>query len=146
MKRFFIVLAALLVLAGPAFGQQAQPPVLDTVVQYNPVNLRASAAGSNTATITITGVTGQRVRIYWVTVQCLATPTTLVPTIVLTDVGASAVLFSTSSQTSPVTNPVGEYHWLPGLTFGVGNTVTVDGNTGGACSGGTLITVQADQF
>lgn len=63
MKRFIFAALAVLISVVPVSGQQMQPPVLETVVQYNPVNSRVFASGSNVATVTISGVTGQRVRI-----------------------------------------------------------------------------------
>lgn len=147
MKKVFLTLLALVILVSPAVAQQTQPPVLDTPVQYNSINTSANAGGtSNAATVTISGVSGQRVRVYWVAVQCGATNTNQIPTLIVSG-STSGALFNTSGNViTGVTYPVGQYRWLPGLTFPVGDTVTITGNTGGACSSGTLVHVQADQF
>lgn len=44
------------------------------------------------------------------------------------------------------TDPLGFYHWAPGYSFSSGGTVVITGNYGAGCTGGTQMTVQADQF
>jgi len=113
--------------------------------QYTPVNQYVSATYPNTATVTIPGVSGQRVRIYNVTVVCYNANSVVVPTVRVID--GTALVFATPGQTySNITYPVGQYKWNPPLTLSVGATATILGNYGAGCGTTTDLIVQADQF
>lgn len=135
----------LFVLNVPA--QITQPPLLNTPVQYAPVNSYIEATGSNTAVATITGVTGQRVRIYSVTVWCGGAPGSgIVPSLRITDAGNLIFSGPGGKSTTADVYPVGKYFWLPGLTLGSGSTAVITANSGNVCTQGTTMSVQADQF
>lgn len=113
--------------------------------QINPQNSVTGVAGNATATVTITGVTGQRVKIYAIGVVCNTAGSTLTPTVVVSD-GANTLLSLASSTDSAKTTPTHFYQFNPGLTASAGGTVVIQANVGGACTGGTTVTIQADQY
>lgn len=144
MKR---LIAGIALFALSLAAQQTQPAFLNTPVQYNPQNFVQGVAGNATASVTITGVAGQRVRINSIAAICGTAGTALIPTIVVTDSGAANPIISISTTTiSGESTPIRFRTWSPGFAASVGGTVTISGNVGGACTGGTTILVEADQF
>lgn len=125
----------LFVFAFTAFGQNQQ---------INPQNSYTQVSGINPATVTITGVAGQRVRLYQVSLICNTTGATAVPVLYVTDAGNTAILYGPLSPGGSNVN--GIYKWEPGFAFSVGGTIVITGNYGAGCSGGTTMVVQADQF
>lgn len=136
MKRT-IALSLLLAILSPAFAS-AQVPA-----QINPQNSYTVASGSNTAQVTITGVAGQRVRLYSIDIYC-GGATTIIPAVQVTDAGNLAL--DKPGVTTAQQNQAGSYRWLPGYAFSLGGTVVITGNPGTVCTGGTFMTIQADQF
>lgn len=146
MKKMLAFALLALVWTSSAVAQQMQPPVLETPVQYSAQNFVQGAGGASTSIVTITAVAGQRVRIYQVSVVCNTAGGNLVPTVTVTD-GASGVFASFGAQViNNITTPIFTYRWNPGLTLPSGTTAVISGNVGGACTGGTTLNIQADQF
>ncbi len=146
MKTITLV-SALIALALFSSAQQTQPSIHNTPVQYNPLNSYVTAAGSSTAVLTITGVAGQRVRLYSISIWCGGAPGSgLRPSVQITDAGNMIAALPGGMNTSADVYPIGDYHWLPGLTFSTAGTAVVTGNAGNVCTGGTFMNVQADQF
>jgi len=142
-KMLFVTAVVALVLMGLRIQAFTQ-----TQVQIYPLNSQVGVSGNNTATITISGVSGRRTVIYQVLAVCNTSglPGT-VPTVIITDTTAGVVPFSHShSYFSNIELPHVPDKFIPGLTFPPGNTVQIQGNYGGACAGGTSLFVQADQF
>lgn len=134
-----------LVAAFLCFASFADAQQLNTVVQRSPQNSRVTAAGSDTAVITIVGVAGQRVRLYAVDIFCGGATATIIPAIQITDESV-LVLDKPGVTVSNENHPAGTYRWFPGYTFSPGGTVVITGNPGNVCTGGTFLTIQADQF
>lgn len=147
MKTISLAILAAVALAFFAGAQQTQPSILNTPVQYNPINSYTTAATNTTAVVTITGVAGQRVRIYSVSLWCGGAPGSgLRPALQITDAGNLIYAQPGGMNTTADVYPIGDYHWLPGLTFSAAGTAVITGNPGNVCTGGTFMNVQADQF
>lgn len=145
MKR---LIAGIALFALSLAAQQTQPALLNTPVQYNPQNFVQGAAGNAAATVTITGVAGQRIRIYSIAAICGTAGTSLVPTIVVNDSNtpSNPPISIATTTISGESNPIRFRTWFPGFAISVGGTATIYGNYGGACTGGTTLLVEADQF
>lgn len=134
----FTVSAAFLLIA--AMSATAQVPA-----QYNSMNSVTGVGGNATATVTLTGVANTRVRIYSITAVCNTAGSTFIPTVVVTDAGNTIISY-TAQTISNEAPPIRPFKWNPGLTASIAGTVVISANVGGACTGGTTLTVQADQF
>lgn len=157
-------LLALVAFLFTVVAASAQQPIPNQPVQFDPINSHVvSATPAGPAVVTIPGIVGRRIHVYSVTIWCGANPgasppTTVIPVVQIMDGGvlvfATPSTFYTSgpAQAGVVYQqfPVGHFHWSPGLTAGLGATVVITGNAGGACGGSsgqfTFMSVQADQF
>lgn len=137
MKKALALFALLALLTGTAHAQ---------TFQVNPLNSYTSAAGSASATVTIAGVTGQRVRVYSVSVWCGGVAPNIAPALRITDGGATFYFDLPGIVYTNQDHPVNRYQWFPALAFPLGGSVTIIGNIGNACTQGTFMSIQADQF
>lgn len=138
MKRIVsALLLSILLASGFAEGQ---------TLQVNPQNFYVTAAGANTAVVTILGIAGARVRLYSVSVWCGGVAPNIAPALRIDD---NAVTFYFDLPGIVYTNqdhPVNRHSWYPALAMPVGGTVRITGNIGNACTQGTFMSIQADQF
>lgn len=148
LKFVFVIVSALACAALYTHATvQEQPSILVNNNQYNPVNSYTTGAGSSTAVATITGVAGQRVRLYHVSVWCGGAPGSgFRPSVQVTDAGSLVINEAGGMNTSADVYPIGIYTFTPGYAFSSGGTVVITANAGNVCTGGTFMNVQADQF
>lgn len=138
MKKITAIALVLVITFALSLSGQGAP------VQYNPVNSYTQVSGSSSAVVTISGVAGQRVRLYSIGINCTTTGSSTIPVVLIQDAGNT--MWASPPTTKSSTSVMGFYHWSPGFAFSTGGTVVITGNYGGGCAGGTAMTVQADQF
>lgn len=124
MRRLFPLLAILLLVAAPAWGQfTSQTRFLANTVP--PLTSAANTAVSHT----ITGVSGVRVRLYSVTARCSAGSAAVTVTdggtTVFTETGFIGVTWSGLAWVTPYTATLGATVIVTVGTCGVGNTSTL---------------------